>query len=197
MQSLYRLIGIFALALVIGLGTAWYMVDTGSALSTRRIGVWSVWHGAGAPKADPYTRAHLARSSELPITSERALYYLATQDGAGDPLVSGCEYIIGGPPMNAAWWSIAVYDSAGRLIANKADRHAFSSREMVRRVDGSYRVVLARNARPGNWLPTGDAKRLQIVLRLFAPRGAAGSIDSSVVERQLPEIAKRDCEGGA
>lgn len=194
MRFLLQLIACFLLALAIGLGTAWYMIEAGSALTTRRIGPWTVWTAAGVPNADPYTRAHLARTGALPVTAETALYYVAHTDSSGEPLDSGCEYVIEGRPMSAGWWSIALFDGSGALIANKARRHSFSSREVVRRPDGSFRIVVARNARPGNWLPSADVGDLQLVLRLFAPHGAAGTIDAAVVNRQLPDIIQRGCE---
>ena len=193
MHFVFRLIGTYLLALAVGLISAWYMIVLGTPLTTRHIGPWTVWHAAGAPTADPYTRAHHARAGALPITSESALYYTAFRDDDGRRLVSSCEYLIVGQPMSAAWWSIALYDADGRLIPNKADRHSFSNREVVRRVDGSFRITLSGHARPGNWLPSGEDHKLQIVLRLFAPRGTAGSIDSAKIERQLPQIVKREC----
>lgn len=194
MRFLLHLVAIFAAAIVIGLGSAWYMIDTGSALTTNRIGPWTVWHAAGAPQADPYTKAHLARTGSLPITSTSALYYIARLDGEGSALVSACEYVVEGGPMSAAWWSIAAYEASGGLIANKAKRHSFNSRDIVQRVDGSYRIVLARTARPGNWLPTGDDMELQLILRVFAPRGTAGVINAAAIEQQLPSITKVGCE---
>ncbi len=194
MRFLIQFIAAFVGALVIGLGSAWYMIDQGSALTTHHIGPWTVWNSAGDPGADPYTKAHMARSGNLPITSKSALYFAARTDADGDGLVSTCEYGIEGRPMSAAWWTLALYDTSGRLITNKADRHAFNSRDIVRRVDDSYQIVLARNARPGNWLPTGKDVDLQLVLRVFAPRGAAGVIDANAIESQLPEIVKLRCE---
>src|SRR5690606_40202050 len=59
---------IFAVALILGIGSAWYMIEHGSLLTTARIGPWKSWLSEGNPNADPYTRAHLARSGRLPLT---------------------------------------------------------------------------------------------------------------------------------
>ena len=40
--------------------------------------------------------------------------------------------------------------------------------------DGSFEIVLAPRARPGNWLPTGGIDRYVVVLRLYdTPVGVA------------------------
>lgn len=193
MRFLIQFFGIFAAAMLIGLGSAWYMIDEGTALTTDRVGPWLVWSSAGAPNADPYTKAHLARTGMLPVTSTSALYFVAHTDADGNALTSDCEYGIEGQSLSAAWWSIAAYEASGRLIANRAGRHSFNSRDIFLRVDGSYQIVLARNARPGNWLPIGDNMQILLILRVFAPRGNAGIINAQAIKRQLPEIIKLRC----
>src|SRR5262245_17863161 len=66
---LTNLIVFVGLALGGGLGTAWYMIEGGSRLSTRTFGPWTTWVAAGRPDADPYTRAHTARNGLLPLAS--------------------------------------------------------------------------------------------------------------------------------
>ena len=67
--------GVRRLAVGGGLGTAWYMVEAGSRLSTRSFGPWTTWTAAGRPDADPYTRAHTARNALLPLVSTLELTY--------------------------------------------------------------------------------------------------------------------------
>lgn len=194
MRALLNLVLIFGLSLGAGLGSAWYLIENGSVLTTRHVGPWTVWGTAGNPKSDPYTRAHLARSGRLPITSTNALYYFANTDMTGEPLSSDCEYVIDGTPMNSAWWSLAVYNEENRLIANEAGRHAYSSRNVVRRNDGTYRIVLARTARPGNWLPTGDSDGLQLLFRIYGPQGSDSTTIGRSIDDDLPEIIKLGCQ---
>ena len=80
MLPIFKFIAVFLLALAAGLGSAWYMIDAGAAFTTGRIGPWAVWYSAGNPTADPYTKAHFARTGRLPITSTSALYYSARSD---------------------------------------------------------------------------------------------------------------------
>jgi hypothetical protein len=192
-RSLLNLLFIFIIALILGLGSAWYMIEEGSALTTSRVGPWSVWRSAGKPDADPYTKAHMARAGRLPITATSALYFFADGDETGNSLLSTCEYVVEGRPLNAAWWSLAVYDGTGRLIPNKADRYSFNRTDVARRVDGSFRIVLAQSARPGNWLPTAEQGSLKLVLRAYDLRDADSVLDKAAAERGLPTIRKVVC----
>lgn len=194
MRIIFDSVLVLAIAVVIGLGSAWHMIDEGSALTTGTIGPWSVWHSAGNPDADPYTRAHIARSGRLPITSTSAAYYFAETDDDGRTLVSDCQYILEGQAFNAAWWSLTLYDETGRLVANKARRHAFSDRELTLSRDGRYRIVLGRDVRPGDWLPSGlKDKRLKLVIRVYGPRDDGGPGRTNNNLERLPAIARESC----
>lgn len=193
MRTLFNTIIAFMLALSVGLGTAWYMIAEGSPLTTRRIGPWTVWHSAGNPDPDPYTRAYQARTGRLPITSTNALYYYARTDDAGEELRSECDYVVEGQPINAPWWSMALYDEEGRLIPNKANRYAFNRTDLIRRTDGTFQVMLAQNAREGNWLPTGEGRLLQLTLRVYSPRNFNDAVKGRLLERRLPTITKAGC----
>jgi len=180
-------------ALLSGLGSAWYMIDRGSALTTDYFGPWVVWTAAGHIEADPYTRAHVARSGRLPMTTSNARYYLATTDGEGDKLDADCEYAITGKGPRAEWWSLAAYDGQGRLMANTADRYAFNSQTVMRSTNGEYTIVLARDARPGNWLPVTSSYRLRLMLRVYHPVLADDRIDSTAEQGELPTIRRLGC----
>jgi hypothetical protein len=193
-RTLFKFLLIFITALTLGLGSAWYMIEEGSALTTSHVGPWSVWHSAGRPDADPYTKAYMARAGRLPITSTSALYFFADSDESGAQLNSDCEYVVDGHPLNAAWWSLAAYDGSGRLIPNKANRHSFNRTDVATRADGSFRIVLARRARPGNWLPTADQGSMQLVLRAYGLRDADSVLNKGASTRGLPTIRKVVCK---
>lgn len=138
-----------------GLGSSWYMIEKGSRLTTRVSGPWVTWTSAGRMDADPYTRAHYLRRGMLPFSSATTDTYQATNDSDGQQLHSACEYAIDGAEPRAAFWTLSVFDENGSLIANAADRHSFNSATIMRPANGKLDVRLARNARAGNWLPTG------------------------------------------
>lgn len=180
-----------ALSMLIGLGSAWYMVEKGTALTASQLGPWQVWPKEGHLEADPYTRARMARSGRLPITG--SLYFTARSDQDGRQLNSGCDYEITGRPLNALWWSLTVYDASGELIANKADRHAFNGENIALLPDGSYRIRVASQARPGNWLPSGQDQQLMLILRAYRPMNAKETESDRVKLGLLPQIRKVEC----
>jgi hypothetical protein len=195
MRSLLLLIAVFVASLVLGISSARYMIEHGSPLTTKRVGPWASWVNEGNPNADPYTKAHLARSGRLPLTSTTARYFSATTDNEGDTLTSACEYLIEGGALNARWWSIAVYDERGSLIENPSQRYSFNSEEAIRRSDGTYRIALASNARPENWLPSGsgDERKLVLMLRIYSPRETDSSGIGQIPDDRLPKIERKAC----
>src|SRR5262249_57796788 len=81
-KLIINLVAIAVLAVGGGLGSAWYMVEAGSRLTTRSFGPWTTWVAAGRPDAHPYTRAHAARTALLPISTILVLTYPATTQAA-------------------------------------------------------------------------------------------------------------------
>jgi hypothetical protein len=195
MRTLLALVVSFAVALLLGIGSAWYMIDRGTPLTTNRVGPWSSWVSEANPNADPYTKAHLARSGRLPLTSTTARYFQARTDSNGSELTSACEYAIQGASLNARWWSIAVYDEHGSVIGNASERYSFNSDELIRHSDGSYRISLATHARPENWLPSGDgpAHNLILMLRIYGPRETDSSGIGQIPDDRLPKIERKAC----
>ena len=174
-------------------GTLRYMVDTGSALTTRHIGPWTIWANAARADADPYTRAHFARTGALPLSSRIMLTYHASSDEEGYPLRSRCDYEITGSGPAAQWWSLSLFTSKGRLIENPARRHSFTSQTVLRGTDGSYTISIAREARAGNWLPSRRAGKLMVRLLVQQPRYIHDQAGSDEEERELPSIRRIKC----
>lgn len=175
----------------LGLSSSWYMVEAGSRLTTNRIGPWVTWTSAARLDADPYTRAHFASAGTLAVSADVQRMYVATVDSGGERLVSSCEYVIEGRLAKADWWSIVAFNQQGLLVANPAGRHAFTSQTVAPSPNGGFEISLAREARPGNWLPTRGLVRMSIVLTVIEPRStdAAPSNEASA----LPEIRKIRC----
>lgn len=179
------------IVLIGGLVSSWYMVSAGSSLTTRSIGPWVTWTAEGRADADPYTRAHFARSGTLNLSTELAGTYIASYDSEGIRLHSSCEYSIKGQEIDARWWSMTAFDDKGRLIPNPAGRYAFTSDTVTVEPDNTFLVTLARDARPGNWLPTGGAGRLTLVLAVL--EGANSTVDGEAANMSLPLIKRVAC----
>lgn len=178
--------------LILGLGTSWYMIDFGSSLTTHQQGPWVGWTSAGRVDADPYTRAHFARLGALQLTTELIKTYVAQTDDDGSRLHSSCDYLVEGRGPGTVWWSLTVFDSRGELIANSAQRHAFTSETIGTRPDGTFVVALARDARPGNWLPTSGAGQLALVFTSLDP-GTPLLANPAGDQTSLPEIRRVQC----
>jgi hypothetical protein len=187
------LLATLALAVAVGIWSSRYMVSRGSPLSTDSYGPWQHWRSLGRDFADPYTRAHLANSGKLRIASDSAGIFEARTDDLGARLHSSCDYVIEGSNMSGLWWSLSVFDSRGRLIPNDANRYTFTADTIAPNPNGSFIVTLGRDARPGNWLPTGGAGRLALVFTVLDP--STGLSDEARAERNkmLPIIRREGC----
>jgi hypothetical protein len=192
-KSLLINLAVFALVAVGGgLGSAWYMIEAGSELSTRSVGPWTAWTAAGRSDADPYTRAHIARDALLPISSTLEVTYKARTDSRGGKLNSACDYALVVEGLDNAWWSLAAFDTRGRLIANAAERYDFTSDTVMREPDGRAIITLARDARPGNWLPIGGGGRFVLILTLEDAALASAAYEGAPGAK-LPTIERVAC----
>jgi hypothetical protein len=182
-----------ALALVGGVTSSLSMVDKGSTLTTRANGPWVTWLAAGRPDADPYTRAHFARQGGIPESSTVTQTWQARTDSDGQTLHSACEYRVEAEFSELGWWSMAVYDERGQLIQNAAERHAYNAQTIALDQNGGYVVTLARDARPLNWLPTGGAGRLALILTRQALKPGASPAEVATSFKALPSIRRVTC----
>jgi hypothetical protein len=178
--------------LILGLGSSWYMVERGSALSTLTVGPWTSWMSAGRTDADPYTRAHSARLGILPLSTDVSQTFIARDDSDGRALHSSCDYVIAGREIANFWWSLTVFDDDGRLIPNVLGRSAFTSDTMAINPDGGYTATLSRDAHAGNWLPTGGAGRLALAFTVL-DLGTRAVAQDGEVERIVPTITRKGC----
>ena len=193
MNVIFNFVVFTAIALIVGLGSAWHMIERGSALTTLQSGPWSAWYAAGMPDADPYTKAHVARSGTLPIVSTTAMAFVARTDADGEPLESRCHYEVRVPDVPALWWSLAVYDAAGRLVENPVDRHAFNSKTLIAARREGVAISVAPSPRAGYWLPSGEGRNLMLVFRVFRPYDTANLAGGEIPEEILPRIDTVGC----
>lgn len=174
MRLLIGFLFAFAVAAAFGLGLTQFALTRGTAFGAITIGAWTAWPKTGTSDIDPYARAAIARSGELPIGSGDGVAFFASSDDTGRVLDGRCIVTIAGTTPAARFWTLTLYDLDGRLVSNGADRYGFTSQEIARRADGTFEIVVAPRARPGNWLPTGGIDRYVVVLRLYdTPVGVA------------------------
>ena len=169
MRLLFGMVFALVIAALIGLGATWLALTQGTAYGGVTIGAWTGW----------------------PIGSGDGVAFYANADDAGQPLDGRCDVLLSGITPQARFWTITLYDPEGRLVANSAQRHGFTSQEVIRNANGSFDITVAPRARPGNWLPTGGVEKYLLVLRLYdTPVGMATRTGR---DAPMPAISKRQC----
>ena len=191
MRLVFGLLVTLVIATVVGLGTTWMTLSRGIAFGALPIGAWTAWPKTGTSDADPYARASIARSGELPVGAGDGVAFLAKTDDNGRTLDGRCEVVVSGTTPQARFWTLTLYDPSGKLVANSIDRQGFTSQEILRRADGSFDVTVSPRARTGNWLPTSGIDSYVLVLRLYdSPVGVA---TRAAREAPMPSVSVRAC----
>ena len=191
MRFLFGSIFAFALATLVGLGATYFALSRGAAFGGLRIGAWSAFPRTGTADADPYARADIARSGQLPIGLGDGVAFTARTDDDGRPLDGRCDVVLSGTTPTARFWTLALYNAAGELVANTVNRFGFTSQEIVRNSNGTFAITIAPPANPGNWLPTGGIERFVLVWRLYdTPIGVA---TATMKEGPMPAVERKGC----
>jgi hypothetical protein len=182
---------VLCVAAAVGLGATWLALNQGTAFGAVTLGAWTAWPKNGTTEIDPYARAGIARSGQLPVGSGDGVAFYARTDDRGRPFDGRCDVLVSGTTPPARFWTMTLYDPDGRLVANSVNRHGFTSQEIVRRADGSFEIVIAPRARAGNWLPAGGIERYVLVLRLYDTPVAVATRTGR--EAPMPAVAQGPC----
>ena len=191
MRFVLGLLFALVVAASVGLGATLFALSRGVAFGAFSVGAWTAWPKTGTSDIDPYARAAIARSGELPTGLGDGVAFLARSDDAGRPLDGRCDVIVSGTTPQARFWTIALYDLEGRLVGNPVNRQGFTSQELIRNSKGDFELRVAPRARAGNWLPTAGVERYLLVVRLYdSPIGVATRAGRDVI---MPAIAVKSC----
>jgi hypothetical protein len=180
-----------AVAAAVGLGATYFALTRGAAFGALTIGSWTAWPKTGTSDADPYARATIARTGQLPLALGDGVSFTAQSDDTGKLLDGRCDIVLSGVTPAARFWTLTLYNGDGELVTNSIQRYGFSSQEIVRYADGSFEIVVAPRASPGNWLPTGGIDRYALVLRFYDT--AVGVSTKAGRELPMPSITNRGC----
>jgi len=180
-----------AVAAAVGLGATYFALTRGAAFGGLSVGSWTARPKTGTTDADPYARATIARTGQLPIALGDGVFFSAQTDDAGKLLDGRCEVVLSGITPAARFWTLTLYNINGELVANSVGRYGFTSQEIVRHADGSFEIVVAPRASAGNWLPTGGAERYAMVLRFYDT--AVGVATKAGREVPMPAVSTRSC----
>ena len=124
-----------ALATVVGLGSTYMTATRGTDLGTLTIGAWTARPKSGTAEVDPYSRASIARSGELPIGTGDGIAFSATTDDKNKPLDGRCDVVVSGVTPAARFWTLTLFDrkAPGREFAAALRLHQPGNRARLRR----------------------------------------------------------------
>ena len=186
MRFLLSLLAAMASSLVLGLGSAWYMIAA-PRTGTIDVGTWQALPTIDASTADPYVRARIARSGEIGMGGGEGLVFVTGVDGRGDSLSATCDYRLSGRSPTARLWTLTTEGEGRRPGLTPEGRAHLDNRNLLRDGDGRFLITLSTRARPGNWLPAPAEGTYTLVLRLYdTPIAlASGQLpDLPVIERE-------------
>jgi len=178
-------------AAAVGLGATYFVLTRGATFGGLTIGAWTAWPKTGTTDADPYARAMIARTGQLPMALGDGVAFTAQSDDNDRPLDGRCDVILSGITPAARFWTVTLYNINGELVANSINRYGFTSQEIVRAADGTFEIAVAPRANPGNWLPTGGIERYSLILRLYDT--SVGVSTKAGKEVPMPSVNTRSC----
>lgn len=189
-NRLFELLVILLVALVIGVGSAVWVVESLSKVQTIKDGAWTTHPLIGSVQANMYLRATIARIALFALSRTEAIYYNAFTDEEGEPLRPECDYIIEGGDLPARWWSITAYDKDHFLIPNALNRYSYNMKNLRRDEQGRYKIYLSQTPKDLNWLPSATEGTMSLTLRAYNP---APALRENTRNASLPKITKVDC----
>jgi hypothetical protein len=192
MKTALKYIGVFLVALVLGIGSALYWLAKSPLESNWvRKGPWKTNVLAGSEQSGMYDRARIAIAGLLALKKSETLYYVADTDDSEELLRAACDYRIEGRGFDARWWSVTVYGRTYFLIPNEQKRYSFNGNNVARDKDGLFRIRLSSTPKDKNWIPTGHKdQKIHVTLRLYNPSPGIIENPSSV---GLPRIIREVC----
>jgi hypothetical protein len=190
-RLIFNLLFVGIVAAALGLALTWLAVQRPPAIDAIRSGPWMALASEGTSDVDAYALATISRRGEVPLAVGDGLAFRAVADDQGRPLTGRCTYTISGTIPTVRAWSLAAYDAAGAAIPNAADRHAFSSGDIMREADGRVVITLGSSVQPGSWLPIAAGQPFVLVLRLYDT--TIGAISGGRSAPELPALLRNGC----
>lgn len=191
MRLLIGLLLSFVVAAGIGLGSTWYALTQNLAFGSLSLGAWTAFPRSGTPGIDPYARAAIARTGELPVGLGDGIAFTATEDDEGRALDGRCEVTVRGITPPARYFTVTLYAPSGELVANPLGRQGFTSQELIRGPTGAFDIVVSPRARPGNWLPSGAIERYVLMMRFYDT--SLGIATRAGREAPMPAVRTENC----
>ena len=190
MKSWQRYTLCIALGLAGGVAFAVHQVRSGLADGTITNGAWTTGKSFGSVDADALTRARVALGGLLALPAKEAMYFTAHVDSDGKSLDGRCTYLVSGGTLDGRWWSVTLYEGAGWLVKNAANRWSIPAYAATQYDDGTWSFIVAPDEQVGAWLPTGGVDAFDLTLRLYHP---APTMLAAPQTGSLPTIQRKAC----
>jgi len=192
MSFFMRFVAFVIVSIFLGLGLTSLSLSIGSGMATDRQGSWKSWKNSGHVNADPYTRAYIAKTGQLPLPPQIAQTYYALYDNAHRRLHTSCTYLIESPTVEAKWWTLAVYDYNGKIFENPLKRYSFNAESAMIRFQGGFNIYASQTPQPENWLPISKLGPFILVYRLYRKNATENQVTSED-DVPLPLIKRMSC----
>lgn len=201
MKLIGKLAAAFLIALMLGLGSAWAVINNMLPFAGRggtvQNSAWTTSLLTGSNAADPYTRAIVARSGLLALDKSETVYFTAFTDDGGEALQTGCTYGISGSRLPARWWSITAYGADHFLIPNEDGKYSEDKNSLTWLGDGAeqrFFFTVGPDAKSGDFIPTGheeESAPFSLTLRLYNPEPQVIETPGDIT---LPTLTKERCQ---
>lgn len=195
MTSLARPLLSVAAGLIFGVFTALFAAGVffpsiSSPGTKVEVGLWSGDWTTGSSDASARHRAWVAVNGVLAMTSEEAVYLIASTDSEGEPLREACRYELSGDDQDAFWWSITLYDASGYLPLNDGAALSVDASQMG---SGPWRAEIAGAAPEDGspWISSENAGSFNLLLRLYRPSPQLLQRPERII--RPPQIERLEC----
>ncbi len=179
-----------AAGILLGGASARGALAIGGASFGERYGGWTHSRATGSAAADPYTRAIVARTGLLALSSREALYFNLAEDQDGRPLDESCVYELAGREPAARWWSVTLYADDHYLAQNSDHAASIDASHVNVGADGFWRARVAPvRGDAAYWLSSRAARRdFSLTLRVYNPQR-----DFRASAETLPTLTRVSC----
>lgn len=185
---------VLLLASLLGISSAYLVIEREQPLNAVTIGPWQAYPKAGTTEADPYSVAIYTRGAVIPLASGEGLALVARVESNEHLLDPTCVYRIAGQTPSARLWTLTAVNGRGDLVETLPGRVHLVSQNLLRAGDGTFEITAAASPQSGNWLPLAAGANasdgLRFVLRLYdAPVTTGAALDGV----SMPVIERTGC----